>query len=124
MPDQPTFPRFILLLAASVFLVVGLISTTLSREGSYSQKDKRKFEKTLHRKEQLLKEEFRELETLLESDTPTGLLDKKSMDYQELATNEGIFIFYYDEENLKYWSDHTVPVAERWIPRMNRPCIC
>ncbi len=123
MPDQPTYPRFILLLAASVFMVVGIISATLSREGSYSQNDKRKFEKTLHKKEQLLKAEFRELETLLESDTPTGLLDKKSIDYQELATKEGIFIFYYDQGILKYWSDNTVPVAEQWRPRMNRPFI-
>jgi len=123
MPDQAKYPRFILLLAASVFMVVGIISATLSREGSYSQKDKRKFEKTLHKKERLLKEEFRELETLLKSDTPTGLLDKKSIDYQELATKEGIFIFYYDEGVLKYWSDHTVPVAEKWRPRMNRPFV-
>ncbi len=104
-------------------MVVGVISATLSREGTYSQKDKLKFEKTLHKKERLLKEEFQELEALLKSDTPTGLLDKKSMEYQELATREGIFIFYYDQGLLKYWSDHTVPVSERWRPRMNRPFV-
>jgi len=123
MPDQPTYPRFILLLAASVLLVVGIISAALSREGSYSQKDKQKFEKILHKKERLLKEEFRELEELLESDTPTGLLDRKSLEYQDLATGEGIFIFYYDQGVLKYWSDHTVPVAELWRPSMIRPFI-
>ena len=123
MADQKPYPRFILLLAASILMVLGIISASLSREGNYSQKDKRKFEKTLHKKEHLLKEEFRELEALLESDTPTGVLDRKSMEYQELATREGIFIFYYDQGILKYWSDHTVPVAEKWRPRMNRPFI-
>jgi signal transduction histidine kinase len=123
MPDQKTYPRFILLLAASVFLVVGIISAGLMREGNYSQKDVRKFEKTLHKKERLLKEEFRELNDLLKNDEPTGLLDKKSIEYQELAIGEGIYIFYYDKGELKYWSDHTVPVADRWRPRMNRPFI-
>jgi len=123
MPDQAKYPRFILWLAAAVFMTVGIISATLSREGSYSGKDTRKFEKILHKKEFLLKEEFRELEALLENDTPTGVLDTKSMEYQELATREGIFIFYYDQGILKYWSDHTVPVSERWRPRMNRPFV-
>ncbi len=123
MPDQAKYPLFILMLAAAVFMIVGIISANLSREGSYSEKDIRKFEKILHRKEQLLIDEFRELEALLISDTPTGVLDKKSMEYQELATKEGIFIFYYDQGILKYWSDHTVPVAERWRPRMNRPFV-
>jgi len=123
MPDQKSYPRFILLLAASVLMVVGIISAALSREGNYSQKDKRIFEKTLHKKERLLKEEFRELEVLLRSDSATGVLDRKSIEYQELASMEGIFVFYYDHGILKYWSDHTVPVAERWRPRMNRPFI-
>ncbi|MEA3463160.1 MAG: ATP-binding protein [Bacteroidota bacterium] len=123
MPDTQTYPRFILLLAASVFLVVGIISATLMREGSYSQKDARKFEKALHNKERLLKEEFKELELLLRNDTPTGVLDKKSIKYQELAIKEGIYIFYYEEGALTYWSDHTVPVAERWRARMDRPFV-
>ncbi len=123
MPDQAKYPRFILWLAAAVFMIVGIISATLSREASYSEKDARKFERILHKKESLLKEEFRELEALLENDTPTGVLDRKSIKYQELASREGIFIFYYDQGLLKYWSDHTVPVAERWRPRMNRPFV-
>ncbi|MCK4879926.1 MAG: hypothetical protein KAS82_04665, partial [Bacteroidales bacterium] len=65
----------------------------------------------------------KELEALLTSDTPTGVLDRKSTEYQELATREGIFVFYYDKELLKYWSDHSVPVPDRWRPRMNRPFV-
>jgi len=121
MPEQATYPRFILLLAAAVFFVVGIISATLSREASYSEKDARKFEKTLHSKELVLKEEFSQLAGIHESDTLTAVLDRKSLEYQELATREGIYIFYYEDDILKYWSDHTVTVADRWRPRMNRP---
>jgi len=121
MPDKNSYPRYILLLAASVFFVVGIIAAALSREGSYSRKDAQRFEKILHEKEGLLKEEFRELEDLLKGDTPTGVLDRKSLEYQELAKRDGIYIFYYQHGVLKYWSDHTVAVAGRWRPRMNRP---
>ena len=123
MPEKQRYPGFILLLAAFVFLVVGIISATLMREGSYSQKDTRKFERALHKKERLLKGEFRELEQLLKNDSPTGLLDKKSIEYQELATEEGIYIFYYKNDVLTYWSDHTVTVSDRWRSRMDRPFV-
>lgn len=123
MPDQKTYPRLILLLAALVLFVVGIISATLSRETGYSSKDVQRFEKTLHKKERYLKEEFKELERQFQTDSPTEVLDRKSLEYQELATGEGIYIFYYEEGNLKYWSDHTVTVPERWRPRMNRPFV-
>ncbi len=120
MRDQHTFHRFILLLTAAVFMVVGIISATLFREAGYSQKDARSFEAILHKKERLLKEEFRELETLLLKDHSTGVPDWKSAEYQELASRKGIYIFYYDHGELKYWSDHSVPVPDRWRPRLNR----
>jgi two-component system, NtrC family, nitrogen regulation sensor histidine kinase NtrY len=123
MSDQNTFHRFILLLAAAVFLVVGIISATLFREASYSQKNARKFEDVLHRKERLLKEEFRKLELLLINDESSGVPDWKSEEYQELASSEGIYVFYYDSVELKYWSDHSVPVPDRWRSRLNRPFI-
>ena len=71
MPDQNTFPRYILLLAALVFFVVGIISATLSREAVYGLKDARKFERTLHKKEQVLKEEFPDLAEKINLRTPT-----------------------------------------------------
>ncbi|MDF1575117.1 MAG: ATP-binding protein [Bacteroidales bacterium] len=123
MPDQKTYPRLILLLAASVFMVVGIISATLFREAGYSRKDVRNFEDVLHKKERLLKEEFRELEALFISENPTGILDRKSAEYQELAAREGIYIFYYEGGALTYWSDHTIAVSDRWRSRMDRPFI-
>jgi two-component system, NtrC family, nitrogen regulation sensor histidine kinase NtrY len=121
MPDQTTYTRFTLLLAATVFLAVGIISATLFREGSYSEKDARNFEKVLHKKERLLKEQFKEIEAMPLGEAPAKLLDHKSAEYQKLATREGIFVFYYDNGILKYWSDHSVPMPDRWRARLNRP---
>jgi len=123
MPDKKRYPRLLLLLAASVFMVVGFISATLFREASYSRKDARKFEQVLHGKESQLKKEFRELEALFISEDPTLVLDRKSFEYQELAAKEGLYIFYYEEGILNYWSDHTVPVSDRWRSRMDRPFV-
>jgi signal transduction histidine kinase len=123
MRDLHTFHKYILLLTAAVFLVVGIISASLFREAKYSQKDARRFEEVLHKKEVLLKEEFKELDTLLGKEESTGVPDWKSAEYQDLANREGIFIFYYNRGALTYWSDHTVPVPDRWRPRLNRAFI-
>ena len=123
MPDKSSFSRFILLLAAFVFLLVGIITAALMREGVYSQKDVRRFERTLHRKEQFLKEEFRELELLASNESPMELLDRKSEEYQELGNSQGLFVFYYDHGVLSYWSDHTIPLPDEWRQRLSRPFI-
>ena len=121
MPDQKTYYRFTLLLAAAVFMLVGIISATLFREGRYSQKDAQKFEKVLHKKEQLLKDEFKALGTMAPGETIAKQLDEKSAEYQELATREGIYIFYYDNGVIKYWSDQSIPLPDHWRARLNRP---
>jgi len=121
MPDQKTYNRFTLLLAAAVFMLVGIISATLFREGRYSQKDAQKFEKVLHKKEQLLKDEFNVLAKLAPEETISKLLDKSTAEYQELATREGLYIFYYDNGVIKYWSDQSVPLPDHWRARLNRP---
>jgi len=106
-----------------VFLVVGIIAGTLYQDDTYSQKDARKFEKVLHKKESLLKEEFKRLELLFTKDAPTDVLDRNSPDYQKLATRHGISIFYYERGTLTYWSNHSIPVPDKWRARFVRPYI-
>ena len=106
---------------AIIFLVSGILSGNRFRDEDYNQKDARIFEKVLHKKERLLKDEFQELEALFAVDAPTEVLDRKSSEYQELATSQGVSIFYYDHGFLRYWSDHSVPVFNRWRPRFNLP---
>ncbi len=109
------------MLGAFVFMVIGIISATLFREGKYSHKDAGHLERVLHRKERFLKEEFSQLEELFSEKKPTRVLDQKSTEYQELSNREGISVFYYEDNILKYWSDHSVPVSSRWRARLNRP---
>jgi len=106
---------------ALFFLLAGIVSGRRYRDEGYSHKDARKFEKALHKKEVLIKNEFKELEALFADADPMEVLDRKSSSYQELATHEGISIFFYEHDQLKYWSDHSVPVTNRWRPRFNLP---
>ncbi len=92
-------------------------------EQHYSARDTRRFEKVLHRKERLLNQEFGQLETAFSGDSVMKLLDQRSSVYQELANRDGISIFYYEEGELKYWSDHSIPFPDRWTPRFNKPFI-
>ena len=47
-----------LLVVALVFLFVGIILNSLFKDDTYLHRDARKFEKTLHKQERLLKEEL------------------------------------------------------------------
>jgi two-component system, NtrC family, nitrogen regulation sensor histidine kinase NtrY len=123
MPEEKSYRRFALLLAALGFLVLGIISAALVKGGHYTRKDARKFEKVLHKKEQLLKEEFNLIEAAPTGETIAQFLDQKSEAYRELAREEGIFLFYYESGEIKYWSDHSVPLPDRWRARLNRPFI-
>ncbi len=120
---RPAFTRRwkILFLGAFVFIVLGVIAASLFREGNYSKKDAAKLERVLHKKEQFLKEEFNRLEELFSEGRPTRVLDELSGKYQDLSTREGISVFYYEDNTLKYWSDHSVPIPDRWRARLNRP---
>lgn len=116
-----TYRRVILLAGACIFMLFGIISSSLFREGAYNQKDARKLEKVLHKKERFLKEEFSLLEQQFAGSTATRVLEERSREYQELSNREGITVFYYKDNVLKYWSDHSVPLPERWRARLNRP---
>ncbi|MCK4990405.1 MAG: hypothetical protein KAS29_07970, partial [Bacteroidales bacterium] len=111
------------IMAALLFLLVGIIAGNRFRSEAYSHKDARKFEKTLHEKERLLKDELRQLETLFANGSPLDVLDRRSSTYQKLANKHGISIFYYERGILKYWSDHSIPLPTRWRPRYARPYV-
>ncbi len=118
VPDGP-----LLLVLALLFLVSGiLLGTRYQKEGNQSREVQR-FEKILHEKERLLQQEFQRLEARFRDESPTAVLDRNSEEYQELAIKNGISIFYFEGGMLNYWSDHSIPVPERWRPRFSRPFI-
>ena len=117
------FYRNLVFLLALVSLVGGILAGSIRVERDYAERDTRRFEKVLHHKESLLMEEFEELESQFTRDHPMQVLDRKSPLYQKLVNREGIAIFYYERGNLVYWSDHSIPLEERWSPRLSKPFI-
>jgi two-component system nitrogen regulation sensor histidine kinase NtrY len=113
---------FVFVLAA-VFLSAGILfAICRSREGA-TRKDTRRFERVLHRKELFLKKEFAALEKQFVEYAPIEVLHDRSPEYQDLAVNKGISIFYYENDLLRYWSDNSIPVTTRWRQRYSRPFV-
>jgi two-component system nitrogen regulation sensor histidine kinase NtrY len=122
-PTSRRFHRNLLFLAALVFLVTGMISGSLFRDQGYTHLDTRKFERVLHKKEHLLREEFAQLEVEFANGTPMDVLDRRSSRYQDLANRHDISIFFFERGVLKYWSDHSIPVSGHWNTRLNKSFI-
>jgi signal transduction histidine kinase len=115
------FQRNLLLLGALVCFVIWMISVGASGEGRSKAREAAAFEKVLHKKEQVLKDEFSLLERELKNESPMDVLERRSSQYRELSDRQGISIFYYKGEALKYWSDHTIPLRGRWRQRLQNP---
>jgi two-component system nitrogen regulation sensor histidine kinase NtrY len=115
------FRRNLLLLGSLVSLVTAMISASLSIERGHNDRDAIKFERVLHKKEQWLNDEFKKLASEFQSENPMDVLDRRSSGYQDLSNSQGISVFYFEEGQLTYWSDHTIPLRPRWSPRLSKP---
>jgi two-component system nitrogen regulation sensor histidine kinase NtrY len=109
-----------LMIGAVVSLTLGIYAGNRYRDQPYTHKDVVRFEKILHAKEQFLEEEFAVLEKLFDQEPATEVLNNRSDRYQELANRKGISLFYFEDENLVYWSDHSIPLSSRWRGRLSR----
>ncbi len=110
-----------LILVSVLFLVASVYTGGRYRDQPFTLLESRRFEKVLHQKERLLTAEFQLLSNLFETDPPVSVLNGRSPRYQEMANTRGISIFYYQDEILRYWSDHSVPLPTRWRSRLSRP---
>jgi len=110
--------RNILLLLSLLCLLIWILSAGTSARMLTSSREAAAFEKLLHKKEQLLKDELSALEEAFKDEVPMDVLDRRSQGYQDLANKQGISIFYYEGGELKYWSDHTIPLRQSWRPRL------
>ena len=116
------FRRGILLILSSVlFLIASIYTGGRYRDQPFTLLESRRFERVLHQKERFLTTEFQLLSRLFETDPPASVLNNRSPRYQEIANTTGISIFYYQDEILRYWSDHSVPLPTRWRSRLSRP---
>ncbi|MEZ5070527.1 MAG: histidine kinase dimerization/phospho-acceptor domain-containing protein [Bacteroidales bacterium] len=106
---------------ALVIFLLGAVLGGLSRGGNSDARKAERFQRILHRKEALVALEFTELQTAFQGEDPIRVLDRNSERYRELAAAQGIYLFYYQEGQLRFWSDHSIPVPEVWRSRFGRP---
>lgn len=115
------FRRNLLFVAALICLLAWMFSVGDPGKRDDYSREVAAFEKVLHKKEQVLKAEMSQLEREFETEEPMEVLDRRSLQYQELSSKKGISIFYYKEGALEYWSDHSIPLSERWRSRLLKP---
>ncbi len=104
------------------FIALGLILVFQHRyySNTYGERDLEAFERVLHGKEQVISESFEKLAGAFKENPPLAVLGENSEEFRKLA-NDGIYIFYYEKNRLKYWSDHNVPLRPRWSARLKSP---
>jgi len=95
-------------------LLVLIILQLNYQNKSYGEKDIERFERVLHSKESLLREEFSSLSGEFEDTDPGTVLNSHSDEYKRLAEESGIYIYYFQDGRMVYWSDHTVPIRPVW----------
>jgi len=87
---------------------------------TYGKRDLAAFERTLHKKEKIVNSYFVQLSRELEEHESLTFLTGYEDKFKELA-EDGIYIFYFEKNRLKYWSDHSVPLRPRWSARLKSP---
>ncbi len=108
---------------AVLFICTGLLLQWYYYNATYGERDVDRFEDVLHGKERLIRKEFRMLQEDFTEQDPMKVLDDRSPYFRRLSQNEGIYLFYFEKGRLSYWSDHGVPVRQRWNRRMEDPVL-
>jgi two-component system nitrogen regulation sensor histidine kinase NtrY len=122
LTSRPAFRHlFLALFAVCLVAVPALQHNYYSR--TYSERDLQEFETVLHAKEQVAEDIFSELSEAFKSDPPLEVLDSRSGEFKDLASTEDIYLFYFQNNRLSYWSDHSVPLRNRWSTRLSSPVV-
>lgn len=107
-----------------VFIAAMLIMLILQHNyynSTYDERDLKAFEKVLHTKEKQLQHIFGELAERSKNEDPMNVLEDQSLKLRDIAEKKGIYIYYFNNGRLSYWTDHTVSIKNRWLPRMSNP---
>mgnify|MGYP006284564277 CR=1 FL=1 len=115
-------PAVLLAIFALSLVAIGLLQENYYSK-TYDEKDLQRFTKTLHEKEAVLKNLFSGLAGDIGDEEPERILQEASADLKTYSRENGLFIYYYANGRLKYWSDHSVPLRYRWNPRYMSPVL-
>ena len=106
---------------AVLFIGTGLLLQKTYYNATYGERDVDRFEDVLHGKERLIRNEFGKLQAAFSERDPLKVLGDRSPRFRRLSQKEGIYLFYFNDGTLSYWSDHGVPIPARWNRRMEDP---
>ena len=113
--------RMLLFLVAMVCLITWMMSSGGPAKQHDCSREVAEFERVLHKKEKFLREEISKLEIEFQKEAPMDVLGRNSSRYRETSINKNISIFYYEGNELKYWSDHIIAIDKEWKARLSKP---
>ena len=89
----------------------------------YDECDLQLFEETLREKEETLHAIFGRLSVEFTEADPGLMLDAASEELKRLAEEQDMFVFFFENGRLSYWTDHSVPLGSRLTSRLMSPVI-
>jgi len=108
--------RLILFLALSLVLFLSGLSLELFYyRDQYGKSDVRRFERVLRQREKLVEELFGRIIESSVGGSVEETLEQKADELSDRTGKKGISLFFYKDNKLVYWSDHTVTVSDLWL---------
>ena len=115
-------PVISLVLFAFAVLTIGILQHQYYNN-TYSEQDLQRFTETLKSKEAALNDLFVGLSDDFAEGDPLMLLNEESDRLKRLAEQQDMYIFYYENGRLRYWTDHSVPLGKRLTSKLMSPVI-
>jgi two-component system, NtrC family, nitrogen regulation sensor histidine kinase NtrY len=115
-------PAISLVVFAVSVLTIGILQHRYFTK-TYDEYDLLLFEQTLREKEETLYAIFGRLSVKFTEKDPGLVLDEASEELKRLAEEQDLFVFYFENGRLKYWTDHSVPLGSRLRSRLMSPVI-
>ncbi len=115
-------PVISLVLFAIAVLTIGILQYQYYNN-TYSEKDLERFTETLQTKEATLNNLFVRLSEDFAQGDPHTLLDEESKRLKRLAEQQDMYVFYFENGRLSYWTDHSVPIGARLTSKLMSPVI-
>ncbi len=115
-------PTISLLVFAVSVLMIGILQHRYFTK-TYDENDLQLFKETLREKEQTLHNMFDRFSMEFTEAYPDSLLEVESEELKRLAEEQDLFVFYFEDGMLNYWSDHSVPLGSRLTSRLMSPVI-
>ncbi len=110
-----------LILIFTVSMLCMLVLQNKYYTDTFGEQDLKKFERTLNAKEDQLNKLLDEISDTSRNSGPLEYLNASSDKFIRMSEDHGISVYYFKDNRILYWSDHTVKLRPRWNPRYNQP---